>query len=184
MSRKGRYIIASTLFVLFFLVKIAVSGLLLQGISLTLTPEETALAEEGSTDSNTNNMDAVGLYKKEQELRKWEEDLKKREAQILPLQKEIDRRMAELEEIQANLTVFAKKLAEREKTLNDTKVQHLVSLYKAMEPTRAAVIMSKLEVPIAVRILGNMSGKAAGQILEAMSPELGATISKQLSKTE
>ncbi|MGD8385810.1 MAG: hypothetical protein PVG49_01620, partial [Desulfobacteraceae bacterium] len=86
------------------------------------------------------------------------------------------------EEIQANLTAFAKKLAEREKTLKDTKVEHLVSLYQAMEPERAAAIMSKLEVVTVVRILGNMRGKSAGLILAAMSPDRGAAISEQLSR--
>lgn len=171
---------ASAAFSLLFLVKIAVSGLLLQEYAVSLPGGELACAEE-NTPSPALKEQGLRLQQKEEELRAWEEELDQREEQIRPLQEEIDRKMAELEEIQANLTAFAKKLAEREKTLKDTKVEHLVSLYQAMEPDRAAAIMSKLEVATVVRILGNMRGKSAGQILAAMPPERGAAISEQLS---
>lgn len=183
MSRKSRLMIAASAFCLLFLVKIGVSGLLLQGLAVPLPGDELALAEEASSPRDMNEQ-ALRLQQKEKELRAWEEELKEREAQIQPLQEEIDRKMAELEEIQANLTDFAKKLAEREKALKDTKVEHLVSLYQAMEPERAAAIMSKLEVATVVRILGNMRGKSAGLILAAMPPERGAAISERLSRSE
>lgn len=183
MKVKGRLTVAAVLFVVFFGLKIAVSGLLLQGISMTLPMSDVAHAG-GEADASAAESAPPRLTEKEERLRKWEEDLKKREEQLVPLQEEIDRKMAELEEIQTNLTSMAKKLAEREEALKDAKVQHLVSLYKSMEPERAAAIMGKLEVPIVVSILGNMQGKAAGQILAAMPPELGADISRQLSEME
>jgi len=175
--------LAAAVFCLLFLVKIAISGLLLQEFSVSLPGEELAQAEEKTPNPDPKEQ-SLRLQQREEELRAWEEDLTKREEQIQPLQEEIDRKMAELEEIQANLTAFAKTLAEREKTLKDTKVAHLVSLYQAMEPERAAAIMSKLEVATVVRILGNMRGKSAGLILAAMSPERGATISEQLSRSQ
>lgn len=183
MSRKGRLILAAAAFCILFLVKILVSGLLLQEFAVSLPGHELARAEE-STPPQELKEQTLRLQQKEEKLRAWEEELKKREEQIQPLQEEIDRKMAELEEIQANLTVFAKKLAEREKALKDTKVEHLVSLYQAMEPERAAAIMSNLEVATVVRILGNMRGKSAGLILAAMPPERGAAISEQLSRSE
>ena len=53
-----------------------------------------------------------------------------------------------------------------------------------MEANKAASIMDKLPIDTVVRILGNMKGKSAGQILAMMSPEKGATISVKLSKTD
>ena len=182
MNRRRPILFAVAAFALLFLLKILVSGLFLQG-GFSSFQGTVALAEE-ETRKAPSREDTQALSEKEQRLQKWEEDLKEREKQILPLQQEIDRKMAELEEIQANLTAFAKKLAEREKALNDTKVQHLVSLYQAMEPEQAAAIMSKLDIPTVVRILGNMRGKSAGLILAAMSPERGAAISEQLSSME
>ncbi len=175
---------AAAAFTLLFLLKILVSGLFLSGIPLDFAGTQALAEEETGREADPSPEREQRLLKKEQRLEKWEEDLEKREQQILPLQKEIDRKMAELEEIQDSLTAFAKKLADREKALNDTQAQHLVSLYQAMEPERAAAIMSKLEIPTVVRILGNMRGKAAGQILASMSPERGAAISERLSRTD
>jgi len=181
-NRRRPLILAASAFALLFLLKVLVSALLLQEASLPF-PSTVAMAEE-ETQKGSSLESAKAMTEKEKRLQEWEADLENREQQILPLQQEIDRKMAELEEIQANLTAFAKKLAEREKALNDTKVKHLVSLYQAMEPGRAAAIMSKLDIPTVVRILGNMRGKSAGLILAAMSPERGAAISQKLSRSE
>ena len=121
------------------------------------------------------------LRKKEQELRAWERRLKEREAELVPLKNEVDVKLEELNDLQANLTIFAKKLAEREQALEDSKNAHLVSLYTAMEPARAAAIMGQLKIPIVVQIFRHMKGKTAGKIIEMMPPEQGALISEKLS---
>jgi flagellar motility protein MotE (MotC chaperone) len=175
---------AVAVFALLLLMKIVASGLFLTGTSIDLTSTVALAEDEAGRDSSLSAERQQALLRKEQRLREWEEELQKREEQIVPLQKEIDRKMAELEEIQANLTGFAKKLAEREQALKDAKVQHLVSLYQAMEPERAAAIMGELDIPTVVRILGNMRGKNAGLILAAMPPERGAAVSERLSRME
>ena len=95
-----------------------------------------------------------------------------------------DAKIEELNELQTRLTLFAKDLADREEALKDSKITHLVALYSSMEPARAAVIMDRLNMDTIVRILSNMKGKVAGQILAAMDPGKGATISERLSKME
>jgi flagellar motility protein MotE (MotC chaperone) len=184
MKPKRLFVPAAAVFMLLILVKILGSGLLLTGTSLDLTGTAALAGDETGQQTPPPAETEQALLRKEQRLREWEEELREREEQIRPLQKEIDRKMAELEEIQSDLTAFAKKLAEREQALNDTQVKHLVSLYQSMEPERAAAIMGKLDVPTVVRILGNMRGKSAGQILASMPPERGAAISEQLSRTE
>ena len=92
--------------------------------------------------------------------------------------------MAELNELQLRLADYAKKLAQREKALKDAKMAHLVSLYTAMEPAKAAAIMEKLKLETVVKILRNMKGKAAGRIVAMMSPEKGAKISEALSREQ
>jgi flagellar motility protein MotE (MotC chaperone) len=124
------------------------------------------------------------LQQLEQHLKEKEARLQKKEQELLPLKKEIDEKLAELEELQARLTAYAKELADREKALKDAKVAHLVALYKNMEPVKAAAIMEKLNMDTVVRILGNMKGKAAGQILAQMKPEKGALISEKLSRMQ
>ena len=124
------------------------------------------------------------LIKREQELKKKEEEIAKKEKEYLALKEETEAKMAELTELQVKLANYAKKLAQREKALKDAKMAHLVSLYAAMEPAKAAAIMEKLRMETVVKILRNMKGKAAGRIVAMMSPERGARISEELSKDQ
>ncbi len=124
------------------------------------------------------------LRKREKELEEKEAELKKMEAQLLPLKEEVETRMGELNDLQNSLAAEATKLAEREKALQDNKITHLVKLYSSMEAQKAAAIMDKLELDTVVRILGNMKGKAAGEIMAMMTPDRGATISERLSEFE
>ena len=73
-------------------------------------------------------------------------------------------------------------LAEKEKALNDQKISHLVALYSAMDPAKAAVIMEKLKTDTVARILAHMKGKSAGKIMAMMKPERGAVVSERLSQ--
>ncbi len=124
------------------------------------------------------------LKKREEALRRKEEELAKMEARLKPMKEEVEAKMAELTELQTKLAVYAKKLAEREKALRDAKMAHLVSLYSAMDPAKAAAIMDKLKLETVVKIMRNMKGKAAGKILAMMDPQKGAKISEALSRTK
>ena len=176
---------------LLLLIKVLISFFYLQSGHPVISTANLALAEnKGQTApakkaEKPPGKETLGNLKKlELTLRARERDLKKREAALAPLQKEVEGKLAELNELQNRLTVYAKKLAGREKALKDTKNGHLVSLYSAMEPAKAAAIMDKLKVPTVVLILRNMKGKSAGQIMAMMNPELGAMISEKLSQID
>jgi flagellar motility protein MotE (MotC chaperone) len=169
------------LFILLFSAKIVLNGIYL---GLDMAPfggMDLALAEEGEKDQAVALEEMRrALRKKESELKQREADLKNREEELLPLKNEIDAKIQELNDLQTQLTRFAKDLAEREKSLEDAKIGHLVSLYSSMEAGRAAAIMDKLQIDTIVLILANMKGKSAGQILAMMDPEKGALISEKL----
>ena len=177
---------------LLILVFLLVGKLLMSGIYLHLSPfshplDNIVLAEEEKQAklpdlSEQNRQMSEMLRKKEQELKDREAELDKREKELLPLKKEIDQKLEELDEIQTQLTLFAKQLAEREEALNSAKIGHLVSLYSAMDPAKAAKIMDKLNLDTVVLIMSKIRGKIAGQILAAMDTEKGAVISERLSK--
>ena len=93
-------------------------------------------------------------------------------------------KLEELNDVQAQLSAYAEELAKREQALKDTKIAHLVALYSAMDASKAAAIMDKLQIDTIVRIFANMKGKTAGEILSVMDPEKGARISEILSKME
>lgn len=153
---------------------------------VTMTSANVALADEVKPPEKKPDLSdrEMMLRKKEKELEEKEAAFKKQEQELIPLKKEIESRMEKLTELQSTLTVLSKKLAEKEKAMKDSKIEHLVKLYKSMDPGKAAIILDKLDIDTVVRILGNMRGKYAGQILAMMPPEKGASISRKLSKTD
>lgn len=169
-----------------FLGKVIISGLYLKIIPSGFASPDIAQAQEEVKDDKDLQLEArkQEIRKKEMELSELEKSLKLREERLAPLQNEINSKFEELNELQTTLTAYAKQLAEREKALKDAKISHLVALYSAMEPDKAAAIMDKLDIDIIVRILGNMKGKSAGQILAVMNPEKGALISERLSRQD
>ena len=124
------------------------------------------------------------LRERELALKAREAELKKKEEELLPLKKDIDEKLGELNDLQSKLTAYAKTLADREEAMKETKMAHLVELYTAMEPTKAAAIMEKLKIETVVLILRNMKGKPAGQIIALLKPELGAQVVEKLSKKD
>ena len=173
------------LFFLLLAVKVTISGIFLKNSPLDISTADVAMAQEAPVeeDQSAEEME-LRLRKREQELQQKETELKKKEAQLIPLQEEIEARFAEVNDLQNNLNAYAIKLAEREKALQDGKIDHLVKLYSSMEAGKAAVILDKLQMDIVVRILGNMKGKAAGEIMAMMPPDKGAKISEKLSEAE
>jgi len=178
-------------FTLLIIAKIISNFLYLQSGHIKFSSSNLALAENKAQDDPVNGAvqsssesSLAMLKKKELELEEKEMLLKRREEELLPLKEEIDEKLAQLNAIQARLTSFAQELADKEKALKDVKIGHLVALYSAMEPAKAAAIMDKLKIETIVRILSSMKGKSAGQILGMMKPERGAIISEKLSQTD
>jgi flagellar motility protein MotE (MotC chaperone) len=182
--RRFSFPIIIIVFAALVIVKVVLSGFYLNHTNFPLDPRGLALAEEEAQPSmNPGGLSAI-LKKKEAALNTKEEQLRKREAELLQLEQDVEIKMEELNDLQLRLTAFAKKLAEKEKALKDAKMAHLVNLYKAMEPVKAGVIMDKMKMESVVKILGQMRGKSAGKIVETMDPKKGARISEALSRAE
>jgi flagellar motility protein MotE (MotC chaperone) len=175
-----------------FLGKILLSTFLVPGVFGKISLPNEALAQSQApaapaAKAPANNPDPTATDAsaiQEQALKEREQKLKQQEAALVPLKKEIEEKLAELNELQASLAVYAKKLADREKALQDAKMNHMVDLYSSMEPANAAAIMEKLKVETVVQILRYMKGKSAGLILGQMKPDTGAAISEKLSQME
>ncbi len=162
--------------------KICVDGAILRSLSSSLPRVRSAMAAESKTPASLEIGLGEQLKRKEEQLRVKEASLKSKEAELMPLKDEVEAKLAELSELQTRLTAMAKELAEKEKSLKDEKMAHLVALYSAMDPAKAAAIMDKLKTDTVVLILRHMKGKSAGEIVGTMTPEKGALISEELSK--
>ena len=183
--RSNFYVTTLVLFFFLLAVKVIFSGIFLKNSPLDISTTDVAMAQEAplEEDRSAEKLELT-LRKREQELQQKEAEFKKKEAQLIPLQEEIEARFAEVNDLQNSLNAYAIKLAEREKALQGGKIDHLVKLYSSMEAGKAAVILDKLQLDIVVRILGNMKGKAAGEIMAMMPPDKGAIISEKLSESE
>jgi flagellar motility protein MotE (MotC chaperone) len=162
--------------------KICLNGAILRSLSSSLPRVHAAMAAESKTPASLEIGLGEQLKRKEAQLRAKETFLKNKETELMPLKDEVEAKLAELSELQTRLTTLAKELAEKEKSLRDEKMAHLVALYSAMDPTKAAAIMDKLKTDTVVLILRHMKGKSAGEIVGMMNPEKGALISEELSK--
>jgi flagellar motility protein MotE (MotC chaperone) len=197
-SMRPKFLLVTVLFLITLLAaKIVISGIYLRFNALKLPDTKIAMAEESST-TQTAAKDAdskqsatadvavtmANLKKKEQELKEREAAVLKKEQELAPLQAEVDAKIEQLNELQTTLTAMAKQIAEKEQTLQDEKINHLVTLYSSMDAAKAAKIMDKLSLDIVVKILANMKGKSAGSILAAMNADKGAIISESLSKQD
>ena len=200
---RPKFLLVTVLFLATLLAaKIIVSGLYLHFNALKLPEMKIAMAEENSAkqtaakEADAKQEDSkqsaaaditvtmANLKKKEQELKQREAAVLKKEQELAPLQAEVDTKIEQLNELQTTLTAMAKDIAEKEQTLQDERINHLVTLYSNMDASKAAKIMDKLSLDIVVKILANMKGKSAGQILAAMNTDKGAVISESLSKME
>jgi flagellar motility protein MotE (MotC chaperone) len=190
---KGRVSLVGIGIALVFLLiaKVFISGVFLKSGSVSSSTVDLAMAENREqqhaslgTGEPSGALSPETLKERELALRAKELSLKKKEEELLPLKKDIEEKLAELNELQSRLTAYAKTLAEREETLKDTKMTHLVEVYTAMEPAKAAAIMEKLKMQTVVLILRHMKGKAAGQIVSLIKPELAAVVVEKLSQAE
>ena len=71
---------------------------------------------------------------------------------------------------------------DREKQLRSKKMDHLVSVYSAMNPKKAAERIDRMKRATAVKLLSRMSGKVAGRILSFVDPDKANRISQDMTK--
>jgi flagellar motility protein MotE (MotC chaperone) len=166
--------------------KIFLGGVFLRSggpsISVALAGEEKKSRTPADQGEVPEKLSLQALRERETILKTKEQEIRKREEELIPLKKDVEEKLGELNELQLRLTDYAKTLAAREEALKDTKMAHLVELYTSMEPAKAAAIMEKLKMETVVSILRHMKGKPAGQIIALLKPEMGAQVVEKLSQ--
>ena len=178
------YVTTLSLFFLLLVVKVIFSGIFLHSSPLNIAAADVVMAQEAPAEEELNLEDLeMKLRKREKELDAREARLNKMEEQLKPLKEEIDESMAQLTDLQSTLTAKAADLAKREKTLKDSKTDHLVKLYSSMEPKEAAKRLAKVDIDLATRILGNMKGKTAGEVMAMMNEDTSVIITERLSSS-
>lgn len=109
-----------------------------------------------------------------------QEDLARREQEVLSLKQQMEDRLEELRAVEARVQNMLKEA----QGVKDEKTRQLVLMYGNMKPKQAALALEQLDERIAVRILGSMSGKQAGEILSYMKPLKTAKLSELLTRMQ
>ena len=173
--------------------KIVLGSVFLYEVKLTpLLTETIAIASEPQKDPKESakpakkaksvkprreeTIDLSLLKKKKAELKEREKYLEKRKVQLVALQDDINKKIASLTRLRNEI----KAEVEKKKTDEDKKLKHLIKIYSAMKPVKAASLIEKLDIGLAIKLLSKMKGDTVGGILSFVDVQKAAKISEGL----
>ncbi|OEU70066.1 MAG: hypothetical protein BA864_09225, partial [Desulfuromonadales bacterium C00003093] len=137
---------------------------------------EPARHSEASARAGVKKTIYSSFLRKKDELEKKEKYLEKRKIQLIALQEEINNKIAALtrlrNEIRAEMAA--------KKTGEDRKLKHLIKIYSAMKPQKAASLIEKLDLKLVIELFSRMKGDIVGDILSFVDIEKAAKISEGL----
>lgn len=118
------------------------------------------------------------LRGREEELRRREEEVRQGEARLRKVEREIEKKLETLTEIQ----FFLQELIQEKKSLDDAILKKLAKVYESTPPEQAGPMLSRLDVRLAAQILIRMDGRKAGKIWGFVSPERASQISSEITR--
>jgi len=180
------------------IVKIVLGSIFIYRVEVDpLSLEKSAIASEPQKDSETNissarhnpdgenansaveeEIDLNFLLKKRAEIEKEEDELARKRAELIAIQEDINNKIAKLTQLRNEIRA---QMAAK-KTVQTQKLKHLIKAYSAMKPQKAASLIEKLDMPLAIELLSRMKGDAVGNILSFIETDKAARISEQLVK--
>ncbi len=104
--------------------------------------------------------------------------LAEEKAALQSLKTDITDKINELKQLQSVLSQPAQKAQKA----NKARFDHLVSVYSAMDPQRAALLLDKLDTTTVAKIFATMKSRKVAKILALMKPDKAAKISAILSQ--
>jgi flagellar motility protein MotE (MotC chaperone) len=118
------------------------------------------------------------INRRNSELDKREHDLQTWATQIAVAERLARAQLAELGQLRTDL----EKVVERQSAASDEDIAVLVGLYSNMKPSQAAMLLGRLEPPMAAAILEKLDIHAAGPALASMDPTVAVAITEELSR--
>ena len=174
----------------FLIVKLILGGTLLYMkrpvLPVPVLDSRPALAEDAdfpdpsqpSLNSQNVGAGAEILECKRAGVEKERRQLERERKQLNALKQEIEAKLARLSEAQESIQ---RKLDEQ-KTIRNDKIKHLIKIYTAMAPKKAAALIEKLDMEVIIELFSEMKGEHVGQILPHVSAEKAAKISERLAR--
>jgi flagellar motility protein MotE (MotC chaperone) len=143
------------------------------------------LFELPKLDPKTARKEEIGKYldmadRRDRQLKDREELLKKRENQLIQIEKSLDEKLVKLDEERK----FFSKTIQQEKDLKGERLEKLITLYDKMEPKKAATQIEKLDKDLVVGLFKGLKQKQVTTILEFMSPDKSAEITEYFGRVK
>lgn len=135
----------------------------------TISPDDSSKVERELLES---------LSKRREELQQWSESISMRENVLNATEMKINRKMAELKNLEEKVSSLLAQYNEKE----DAKIRSLVKIYENMKPKDAANIFNELEMEILLEVVDAMSERKVAPILAKVNPEKARSVTEALAK--
>jgi flagellar motility protein MotE (MotC chaperone) len=141
------------------------TGAVAPGSNSPAPPEESGAGDGEPPTFTQNEIDVLQkLSVRREALDNRQKDLDLRENLTKAAEARIDKKIAEMKELQTNIEGMLKQVDRQD----EEKLKSLVKIYENMKPKDAANILSTLELPIQLGVLGHMKEAKVAPILSAM----------------
>ncbi len=128
--------------------------------------------------ADTEKFDLNFVVQKMELLKKREQELEKRKAELMSFQEEIDKKIQDLSKLRNEI----KSQMTTKETIAKKKVKHLIKVYSSMKPQSAAGLIEKQSKTFAVEMLSQMKGEKVGEILTYVEKDKAALLIEMLAK--
>lgn len=118
------------------------------------------------------------LSKRREDLDQRERNLNESAALLKAAEKEVDRKLAELSGLKAEI----EKLLGQQGQMEDARITSLVKIYEAMKPKEAATIFNTLDPDVLLSVVSRMNERRLSPILASMDPEKARMVTIRLAE--
>jgi flagellar motility protein MotE (MotC chaperone) len=137
-----------------------------------------------------NYLESEVIQREREKMIRERQKLENERQHLETVKKEIDQKIVRLTNIQVTVQEkieqqqsLIKEYKHLQESTMDSQFQHLLKIYTSMRSKKSAMLIEKLDMDIAIRLLSKMKGEKVGQILSYVSPEKAAALSEQLAKS-
>jgi len=148
------------------------------GTALVGTAEASIFSGNPGDDLSREEIEALrGLRGIKKKLDARAKALDDRQQSIEKAEASIARRVGELEGLLAKI----KDRLQQEKGIKSKKIKRLTAVYASMKPQKSAQVLSRMQLPIVVKMFSRMDEKKVGKILSFLSPDKAVKITRALT---
>lgn len=122
----------------------------------------------------------VNAYSPPEDPNRKQQELARREQEILMLKQQMEQRLKELESAEIRVKGMIKDAT----NVESRKVSGLIAVYANMKPKQAAQTLQSLDERVAVKILTGLTPKQAGEILSYADPKITAKLTELMTRMQ